>query len=523
MKDDRNSDTKYEQIFGKNGPPGITPEMAQQLSAGGMVMIVGPGGAGMPGMGSNLITGDEIEYHDGSKISLPNGMSPGQAYKILERLEDEQETETQFDRKFRYRPDDGAHATAQVIRARYGMSIGEAMVSFFGSKPPETRTITVGLNETMQVPWGLISIPTLPGLEMMLCDRHPDPDYGKVFELHVTAPRKYKKEIESFFEAVEHYLRDHSIYRGKALRGANRLEFLDMSEFDSSKIVFADEVTHMLNGTVWSVIRHTAALREEGIPRKKAVLLYGPYGTGKTSAGQYTAEIAIKNGWTFLSAGPGDKIEDVLQTARLYMPAVVFVEDIDTQASSGEADEASLLLDSFDGITAKGGELVIVMTTNHFSLIHKGMLRPGRLDGVVEVNSLDRNGVERLIKAVVNPGKLDPNVDFGAVYMAMEGFFPAFVRGALDRAVTFAIDRLDGARNYMLNTQDLVGAANSLRPQLDALNAASEGERVPTLDVVLGKAITRASQEAFHGTRMEYSSHGDGYEVSVPALNGNKP
>ena len=206
-------------------------------------------------------------------------------------------------------------------------------------------------------------------------------------------------------------------------------------------------------------------------------------------------------------------------TARLYMPAVVFVEDIDTQASTADADEASALLDAFDGITAKGGELVVLLTTNHFERIHKGMLRPGRLDGVVEVNSLDREGVELLIRAVVNPEKLDQDIDFDAVYAAMDGFFPAFVKGATDRAVTFAIDRLDGARNYTLSTDDLVSAASSLRPQLEALNEANEGERVPTLDATLTATITSAAQTAVEGAKLQEGF--GGYTLRVPALNGN--
>lgn len=48
--------------------------------------------------------------------------------------------------------------------------------------------------------------------------------------------------------------------------------------------------------------------------------------------------------------------------------------------------------------------------------------------------------------------------------------------------MTFAIDRLEGGRGYTIATEDLVGAAHSLRPQLDALNEAGEGTRKPTID-----------------------------------------
>lgn len=501
--------SKFDEIFGEDGQ-----QLAERM--GVLTMVLGPNGVG--GLGTP-ITGDEVEFHDSSKIVLPKGMTFERAMDVFERLRRESETMTMFDRKFRYRPDDGAYATAQVIRERYGMSFGEAIHSMYGSRPPETRTIYIGVNESVQVPWGLISIPSLKGIEVYLCDQHDDPEYGKVFEIHLTAPRKYKEEIESFFEAIEQYLREHSIYRGKAVVGSDSPEFLDLSGFDADQIVFSDDVTNILDGTVWSVIRHTEALREEGLPRKKAVLLYGPYGTGKTSAGQLTAQIAVANGWTFISARPGhDRVEDVLRTARLYQPAVVFVEDIDTQASNGEDDVASCLLDAFDGITAKGGELVVVLTTNHLERIHKGMLRPGRLDAVVEINSLDRNGVERLIKAVVKPGKLADDIDFDAVHVEMEGFYPAFVRESLDRAVTFAINRLDGQRNYMLTTTDLVGAAKSLQPQLKALHDANEGEKRPSLVTALEDTL----KGAMNGGKMISVFGGEPeYELSLNGKNGN--
>jgi transitional endoplasmic reticulum ATPase len=213
-----------------------------------------------------------------------------------------------------------------------------------------------------------------------------------------------------------------------------------------------------------------------------------------------------------------DRIEDVLNTAKLYEPAVVFVEDIDGTASSSDDDAVARLLEAFDGITAKGGELVVVMTTNHKERIHKGMLRPGRLDTVIEINSLDRESVERLIKVVVPTGKLNDVVDFDAVFAAMDGFYPAFVREAVERAKTFAVSRGKGALNYVLTTDDIVKAALSLRPQLDELNGAKEGERRPELEAALAKTITAATQQGVHGTKVD--ERHDGLVLSVPALNG---
>lgn len=455
--------------------------------------------------GARVITGDEVEFHDSPKIGLPKNMTYGKAKKILTRLEEEAETLTHFSQDFRYRPDDGAYAALQVIKAKWGMALGKVQQTFFGTIPAEKRTINIGVGQTMQVPWGLIEIPIFDGLELYLASFR-DRDYGVIFRIHGQGPRKYQDEMQSFFDDVEQYLRDNSIYRGQAIVGSDDPEFLDLENFDASKIIFSDEVTATLNGTLFAPIRYTDAMRREGVSLKRALLLEGPYGTGKTSIGQMTAQVAVANGWTFISAKPGrDKVEDVLRTARLYQPAVVFVEDIDTEASTGESDAVTKLLEAFDGITSKGGELQVVMTTNHLARIHKGMLRPGRLDAVVHIGSLDRNGIERLIRVIVGEDKLESTCDFDAVAEAMDGFLPAFVKESITRAVTFAIDRLGGERNYTISSDDLISAAVSLRPQLDALNGAGEGVRRPTLDTaftgIVKSAVKSLSTAAEHGEK----------------------
>ena len=438
-----------------------------------------------------LITGEEVEFHDGKKISLPKGMTYERAFSILTRLKEEANTPTQFDRTFLYRPDDGAHATYHCMRARWGMALGKITETFFGTRPAESRTIAIEYGRTMQVPWGRVEVPHLEGLEFFILeDDHKD--YGKVFKLYARGPKKHKAEVEALFDDVQEYLQTKSIYRGKALIGADSLEFLNL-DIDMSTIVFSDKVMEELGGMVWSSLRYSQAMRDNGLSLKRAVLLHGPYGTGKTSTGIITAKEAVAAGWTFLSAKPGrDKVERVLQTARLYEPAVVFVEDIDTQSNDGDSTAVTKLLDAFDGITSKGGELMIVLTTNHLNRIHQGMLRPGRLDAIVEIAGLDRNGCERLIKAVVPDGKLSADVDYDAVYASMDGFLPAFIRETINRSITFAIARLQGEGGYVIETADLVHAAESLHPQLKALQAATEGVKRPTLDVALEQSVLGA-------------------------------
>lgn len=441
-----------------------------------------------------LITGDEVAFHKdpaNKQITLPQGFGFAQTIKILERKRAEQEEPTSFQRIYRYRYPDGANAMTEVLKARYGITLAKGQQTFFGTRPAETLEVAVGVDKTKTCLWGTVEIPSLDGAEIYLTGTR-DPQFGTVFATQFTGPRKHKAEVEALFNDVDKYLKEHSIYRGHPLVGADSLDFMDLSTFDPRQVVFASTVDEQLDNLLYGPIRNTALFRKENIPLKRAILLHGPFGTGKTSVGMITAQIAEEHGWTFITAKPEDNVRDVMRTAQLYQPAVVLVEDVETQSSSADPRAVSKLLDTFDGATAKGNDIIMVLTTNHIDDIHKGMLRPGRIDATVEIAELDREGIERLIKAVVNPMKLDETVDYDAVYEQMVGFLPAFVKQAIDRAKTWAVN--SQGFDYVLTTADLAGAAMSLHDQLARMNGASEGkvgpELVTALQTVVGDKVT---------------------------------
>jgi ATP-dependent 26S proteasome regulatory subunit len=246
-----------------------------------------------------------------------------------------------------------------------------------------------------------------------------------------------------------------------------------------------------LEASVWAQLRYTEEMERRGVPLKRSVLIHGPFGTGKTLAAGITGQIATHHGWTYIKARPGrDNFLSVLQTARLYQPAVVFCEDVDTISDPSE-NEATItrLLDDFDGIDAKNTRILCVLTTNHPERIHKGMLRPGRLDAVVKIDALDHDGIEAMIKACVDDDLLDSNIDWQVVGDAMEHFKPAFVREAADRAVRYSVVRGGGTASTVLNTDDLKNAANGLRPQLDMMEGASDTAKRDTMQEALLRAV----------------------------------
>lgn len=449
-----------------------------------------------------IITGDEVAFHPSpadKRIVLPQGFGFRKAIDVLKRKQEEQEETTNFRKIYRYRYPDGAVAATNVLKRLYGLTLAKGIPTMFGSRPAETLEVTIGPGQTVQCLWGLIEIPTLDGAEIFITGIQ-DRKYGQVFATQFTGPRKHKADVEKLFAEIEKELQTNSIYRGHALAGADELEFMDLRSFDARQVALSNDVTNQIENLLFGPLRKADDYRAEGIPLKRALLLHGPFGTGKTSIAMMTAQEAEKNGWTFITARPGDKVDEVLRTAQLYQPAVVLVEDVETQSSSNDPRTVSALLDAFDGATSKGNEIVMILTSNHIEQIHKGMLRPGRIDATIEIAALDRDGMERLVRAVVNPMKLADNVDYDVVYEEMKDFLPAFVKAAVDRAKTWALNRV--GRDYVLTTEDLAGAANSLHDQLKRMNDAEEGSGPPELSEALRRVVEQTVVEVTNRTEM---------------------
>lgn len=442
-------------------------------------------------LGGSLTTEDDVIF-TGTKFVLPEtckGLKD--AIKVLTRRMQDEEEHYSFSRTFPYRPWDGAAAADRAIRRVFGFSIGVTLRSFFGSQPPEMRTIPVGVNETIEVPWGQVALPGLDGA-VLYFGATRDPELGQCFHVNVDAPRKYRKHIQGFLHVVDEELRERSIYRGKAIDGADTPNFIDVSAVTPDDVVYTAEVMRQLEANVWSPIRHASSLEALGQPGKRSVLFEGPYGTGKSLGAYLTAQVAQANGWTFLICRPGrDDLQETLRTARMYQPSVVFFEDLDTVSTAGDAStgDVTRILDSFDGIQTKGLKMLLVLTTNHVENIHKGMLRPGRLDAVIHIGAMDRAGVEKLVRRIVGD-KLSPQVNFDAVFAAYDGFMPAFVREAIDRTVRYSVARNNGELST-ITTEDLVLAASGLRDQLNLMEGASEETNRTTIDALVGDAVAK--------------------------------
>jgi transitional endoplasmic reticulum ATPase len=373
----------------------------------------------------------------------------------------------------------------------------------FGTSNPKMLDIEIGYGESVQVTWGRIEFALLEGKIDLGIGQHPD--YGDTFRLTITCPKKYASSVDGLRKMIEHEIETNSIYKGKAIRitSGDRPRFIDL-QIDKS-IVYNDDVMDRLDRAVWAPLRHTELLRND--PESKVdgrTLLFGPYGTGKSECGRLTARRAVDNGWTFISYDSGkgtqDDLRKALQTAKLFAPAVVFVEDVDIYAEASDSGHTrSRLLEMFDGISSKGHEILVVMTSNKAEKLDKGMIRPGRIDHMIEIGNLDRKASEKLIK-LVNGDQLAADVDFDAIYKAVSHFEPAFLRSTFTEARTAALIRTADAlvakgtyterraHEFKLTTSDFITAAHVMEAQHERHSQASDSSPKITIDDLITHA-----------------------------------
>lgn len=441
---------------------------------------------------------DGVEF-SGTKFVVPEQYTDDipSATKFLKEYRRARATKIDMVRTFDYRPNDVAYALHLALAEVFGFTgNGEAIMTPFGPIEPELIEVKTGVEETVQVPWNRLSFMPLHGHIDIGFQRSPKGPLGRIT---VNAPKAFRDHVEGLFRVIEDNLRNRSIYRGKAIAfdEFGGVEFLDLSRVRREDVVYSDEVMNSLETNLWMVLRNMDLLRSLGQPIKRSVLLAGPFGTGKSLAGYLTGQICQEHGITFIFVKPGADLDEAMETARLYAPAAVYFEDVDV-LQSNDPERVSKLLDTFDGISGKGKEVIGILTTNRKDEIHKGMLRPGRLDTLIEIGAADRAGVQKIVEVklrtpIAKGTRLD--VDYDVLFEACENYMPAFVGEVAERTLRQVMVRENG-QPEVLTTEDFVESAQALRHQFDLMVNADEIRPIAPIQDSLREEFRAVMREA---------------------------
>lgn len=436
----------------------------------------------------------------GDKLLLPEGMKLDTAIDLLQRRAEYEEEETQFTQNYDVMPFDGAHALNEVLIQMYGWAPATATPGFFGNTPPKLISVEVAPGVFKKVPWGRFSLPNITGFVQTSVSQKG----GRyVFSISASIKRVDEESVRKLLDQVCEYLKTGSIYQGRAIKirfrddNGKTLEmpepsFLDTSKISREMLVYSDDVQQSVETNLFTPIERIQDCLANGISVKRGVLLGGTYGTGKTMAAHVASKLAVDAGVTYVYIPRADELADAIEFAKQYQsPAcVVFCEDIDRVTAGERSVKMDDILNILDGIDTKGANILVVLTTNDLNSINPAMLRPGRLDAVIDVTPPDAKAAERLLR-LYGGDTIAADTDLTAAGKELDGQIPAVFAEVVKRAKLAQL-RLQpvGEKVTSISQQALVEAAKTMGAQIRVLKERSKPQAPPpVLDGVVAAIV----------------------------------
>ncbi|MBS3903183.1 MAG: ATP-binding protein [Anaplasmataceae bacterium] len=425
---------------------------------------------------------DPTVVRTGDKVIIPDGANLPEVIRALERQYDYEEQVTQIHVTIPVSPWDGAIALMKAIKENLGIVIQQ---SHFGAA--HQMDVEVALGQTIQVPWGSFE---LPGMDEAEVEMDTVPEDGRlVFQCTVTCKRKYEDRVRRLLATVREIATKESLHRGKAFSIAFfdeegrpvRIPTPKFFEIVNDDPIFNSKLEAAIARNIIVPIENPQGVRATGESLKRGLLFAGEYGVGKTLLASYIARIATANGWTFIYVKDAKQLPLALRYAKQFQPVVVFAEDVDRVAGPERTNAVNELLNQLDGIDSKAAEIMTILTTNHPDQVNKAMLRPGRVDMVLEVQPPDADTVVRMIKSFAKDN-LAARTDLRQASKILAGQTPARVRETVGRSKLEALRRTGKAGSKITGT-DLVQVAEEVVAE-GQLFARNEQKKDPALGVI---------------------------------------
>ncbi len=168
-----------------------------------------------------------------------------------------------------------------------------------------------------------------------------------------------------------------------------------------------DSVRNELREAVEWPLKHPEGFKRMGIRPSRGILLYGPPGTGKTLLAKAVAKESEANfiqvkGPSLLSMWVGkseEGVRKIFERARQVAPCVVFFDELDAMAGKRGIEQGTKvtervlnqLLAEMDGLEDLN-DVLIIGATNRPDMLDPAVLRPGRFDKILLVNSPTEKG-----------------------------------------------------------------------------------------------------------------------------------
>lgn len=227
-----------------------------------------------------------------------------------------------------------------------------------------------------------------------------------------------------------------------------------------------------------------------GVSPPKAVILFGPPGTGKTS---FAKAVAGRLGWPFVELFPSrlatpdvamaGALREAFTTLMELDAVVVFIDEVEEIAgcrsgvpsdpAHGVTNELLKLIPAF----RQRDERLLICATNSMRSLDSAFLRPGRFDYIIPVGPPDSTARAAIWTRYLGPATASVHVD--ELVAASEMFTPADIEFAARKGAQFGFEReIELRSGETARTSDYLTAIAETRPSLTEAMLAEFAEDI---------------------------------------------
>ena len=217
-----------------------------------------------------------------------------------------------------------------------------------------------------------------------------------------------------------------------------------------------EEQINQLKQSIELPLNKPESFKKMGLTPPKGVLLTGPPGTGKTMMARALANstsatfiglVGSELAQKYIGEG-GRLVRELFDLAKQKSPTIIFIDEIDAigskrldSSTSGDREVQRTLMQllaEMDGFESTSN-IKIIAATNRPELLDKALLRPGRLDRIIEIGLPDKDGRLDILQIISKQIPTDKEVNLQQISLQTKGFSGAELKALIMEAGLNAI------------------------------------------------------------------------------------